>query len=188
MNDEIEKNAPKIRPRIIPAEPVDGPREQNAGPPTRDNSRALAEMRARELRERRAPTNEEGDEYAVKHLEPDGWTYQWCTWSSFEMRMSSNIQNQEQRGWSFVPRSRHPELMPHDDQGDWIFRKGMVLMECPTEIVEEYKRNELKDARDQIRFKEAQIAGAPDGTMTRDHAQARPKISKSFEAMPIPDK
>ena len=34
--------------------------------------------------------------------------------------------------------------------------------------------------------KEAQIAGTPDGTMTRDHALARPKINKSYEPIPIP--
>ena len=41
-------------------------------------------------------------------------------------------------------------------------------------------------ARKQVRDKEAQIAGTPDGTMTRDHAKVRPQIKKGFEAMPIP--
>ena len=33
-----------------------------------------------------------------------------------------------------------------------------------------------------------QLAGTPDGTMTRDHAQVKPNIKKSFEAMPVPEK
>jgi hypothetical protein len=61
-------------------------------------------------------------------------------------------------------------------------------MECPTEIVMERHALDLRNARNQVRYKEQQLAGTPDGTMTRDHAQARPKINKSFEAMPVPDK
>jgi hypothetical protein len=41
-------------------------------------------------------------------------------------------------------------------------------------------------ARKQVRDKEAQLSGAPDGQFTRDHAQTRPKINKSYEAVPIP--
>jgi len=62
----------------------------------------------------------------------------------------------------------------------------MVLMERPTEVVEEARRIQQKVAKDQVRAKEAQIAGTPDGTMTRDHAQTRPKINKSYEPIPIP--
>ena len=59
-------------------------------------------------------------------------------------------------------------------------------MERPKEITDEARDIELRKARAQIRQKEAQLASAPDGTMTRDHAQAKPKISKSYEAIPIP--
>jgi hypothetical protein len=40
----------------------------------------------------------------------------------------------------------------------------------------------------QVRAKEQQIAGTPDGTMTRDDARVKPQIKKSYEAMPIPEK
>ena len=68
----------------------------------------------------------------------------------------------------------------------YIERKGLVLMEKPTEIVDENRQLELRKARSQVRAKEQQLGGTPEGTMTRDHAQTRPKISKSFEAVPIP--
>ena len=78
-------------------------------------------------------------------------------------------------------------MMPYNTKEAVIMRDGLILMQCPTEIVEERRRLELKKARDQVRYKEAQIAGAPDGTMTRDHARVKPQIKKSFEAMPIPE-
>lgn len=94
----------------------------------------------------------------------------------------------KREGWTPVPVNRHPELMPHNsDPTSVIMRDGLVLMECPTEIVEERRRIALKDARDQVRYKESQLAGTPDGTMTRDHARVKPQIKKSYEAMPIPE-
>jgi hypothetical protein len=77
-------------------------------------------------------------------------------------------------------------MMPVGTSDKLILRKGLMLMECPTEIVDDRKRIDQKNAREQVRHKEAQIAGAPDGQFTRDHAQARPKISKSYEAIPVP--
>ena len=62
----------------------------------------------------------------------------------------------------------------------------MILMERPTEIVEEARRRHDYLARKQVRDKEAQIAGTPDGTLTRDHAQVRPQIKKGYEAIPVP--
>jgi hypothetical protein len=79
-------------------------------------------------------------------------------------------------------------MMPHNTDHKVITRDGMILMECPTEIIDERRRNELVKARNQVRHKEAQLAGTPDGTLTRDHAQVKPNIKKSFEAMPVPEK
>jgi hypothetical protein len=59
-------------------------------------------------------------------------------------------------------------------------------MERPTEVVDEARRLQDRAARDQVRAKEAQLSGTPDGTMTRDHEKVRPAIKKSFEAMPVP--
>ena len=77
--------------------------------------------------------------------------------------------------------------MPHDTQSPIITRKGMILMECPTEIVQERVGAEKRKARLQVAHKEAQLAGTPEGTMTRDHARVRPTIKKGYEPMPIPE-
>ena len=54
-------------------------------------------------------------------------------------------------------------------------------MECPKEIIDERKEAELRKARQQVRQKEAQLSGTPDGTLER----TRPEIRKSYEAMPV---
>jgi len=153
-----------------------------------DDSRTAAAKRAQELRERRESRVVQDDEFAVAHLEPEGWKYQFNVWSVYNKREDSSYRAALDRGWQLVPRLRHPEEAASDSTDEWIFRKGMVLMEIPREIWDDMQKDEIKAARDQIRWKEQSLAGTPDGTMTRDHAQARPKISKSYEAIPIADK
>ena len=77
-------------------------------------------------------------------------------------------------------------MMPMNWSGVHIERKGQILMERPTEIVNEARNLEKKKARDQVRAKEAQLAGTPDGTMTRDHDRVRPSIKKGWESLPVP--
>jgi hypothetical protein len=77
-------------------------------------------------------------------------------------------------------------MMPENWAKGTIERKGMVLMERPSEISAEVRRMDLLRARQQVRVKEQQLASTPDGTMTRDDSRVAPKINKSFEAIPIP--
>ena len=77
-------------------------------------------------------------------------------------------------------------MMPKGWSSNIIERKGMVLMERPTEISEEIRSIELRRARQQVRVKEAQLAGTPEGTLSRDDPRVAPKIKKSFD-MPIPE-
>ena len=120
---------------------------------------------------------------------PDGWTYEWKRRFLVGQEDASHLVQLRREGWEPVPcdrDGRHRGYMPTNWDGNTIERKGMILMERPTEVIEEARRIQNKAAKDQVRAKEAQIAGTPDGTMTRDHAMARPKINKSFEAVPIP--
>jgi len=90
-------------------------------------------------------------------------------------------------GWEEVPAARYPDMMP--DQGNYgtIERDGMVMMMRPAVITEELRQIELQKARDQVRYKQEQLAGTPEGGLGhRDHAQVKPKINKSYEAIPVP--
>jgi hypothetical protein len=153
-----------------------------------DDPRARAAQRARELREHSSEAVDGGDDFYVDlNVIPDGWTYEWKRHSTYGQEDPSYQIQLARAGWTAVPLSRHPEMMPYGYQQQTILRKGMILMECPTEIVEERRRHDLQMARAQVRHKEQQIAGTPDGTLTRDDSRVRPKIKKSYEAMPIPE-
>lgn len=123
--------------------------------------------------------------YIPKDIIPDGWTYEWKRRLLLGQEDPSYQVSLRRMGWDPVPAGRHPEMMPAKWQGETIERDGLILMERPTEIVDEARRIEYMKARKQVRDKEAQLSGAPDGQFTRDHAQTRPKINKSYESIPI---
>lgn len=150
-----------------------------------------ARKRAAEIRGHLGDLDEGTDEFYVPpDIIPDGWTYEWKRYSTYNQIDSSHIRELQRKGWSFVPADRkdHAALMAIGDTGNIILRKGLALMERPTEIVEEARMIERRRAAEQVRAKEEQLAGAPEGTMTRDHAKTRPQIKKGYEPIPIPDK
>ena len=157
-------------------------------PPLRpDDSIARAKQRAEELRGHLGDVVDGTDDFYIPpDVIPDGWTYEWKRHSIYGAEDPTYQVALLRSGWTNVPSSRHPEMMPHNTSSQTILRKGMILMECPKEIIDERKDFELRKARQQVRTKEQQLAGTPDGTLTRDHAEARPKIKKSYEAMPVP--
>lgn len=181
---------PRTQERVKEAvmEPVAAvPRAEMRSEVREEDSRARAARRAAEIRGHIGDMDQGVDEFFVDpSIIPEGWTYEWKRQSILGQEDATHQIHLARMGWEAVPARRHPGMMPASWTKGTIERKGMILMERPTEVVEEARRIQNKAAKDQVRAKEAQIAGAPDGTMTRDHAQTRPKINKSFEAVPIP--
>ena len=184
---------PRTNPRReeIVSEPVETvtavPRAEMRSEVREEDSRARAARRAAEIRGHIGDMDQGMDEFFVDpSIIPEGWTYEWKRLSILGQEDATHQIHLARMGWEAVPARRHPGMMPSSWTKGTIERKGMILMERPTEVVEEARRIQNKAAKDQVRAKEAQIAGTPDGTMTRDHAMARPKINKSFEAVPIP--
>ena len=68
-------------------------------------------------------------------------------------------------------------------ESDIIERDGMVLMERPKEYNDEVRDRERQKARDQVRAKQAQLGGTPDGQLDR----VKPKIGTSYEPLRIPE-
>jgi hypothetical protein len=60
-------------------------------------------------------------------------------------------------------------------------------MERPKVLTDDAHKSNLRNARLQVKAKEAQLNQAPDGTFDRDDPRVKPSIKKSFEAMPISD-
>jgi len=147
-----------------------------------------ARLRAEAIRGHIGNLDEGTDDfYIAPESVPDGWTYEWKRSTVMGQEDPAYQVQLARTGWTPVPASRHPEMVPSDYKRDTIDRKGMILMERPREITDEVRAIDRKRARDQVRVKEQQLASAPDGTMTRDHAKVKPSIRKSFEPMPIPD-
>lgn len=151
-------------------------------------SKDRAARRIAELRGHLGEMEEGTDKFYVPlDIIPDGWTYEWKRSTVLNQPDPAHQVQLSRMGWEAVPTARHPEMMPMGGDHPYIQRDGMILMERPTEIVNEVRAIELRRAREQVRTKEEQLSGTPDGTMTRDHARVKPKISKGYEPIPIPN-
>lgn len=155
-----------------------------------ESSLDRAKRRTAELSGQLEHVNEGGDKFYIDpDMVPEGWTYEWKRRLLLGAEDPSHMVELARAGWVPVPLDRdnkHLAYMPSGWPGNNIERDGMVMMERPSEVVEEARRRLDYLARKQVRDKEAQIAGTPDGTLTRDHVQARPQIKKSYEAIPVP--
>lgn len=206
------ENAPKRRGRPVRQKPVEKAKEVLANPferedvelpwereeakptkaemrpPMRDEDpRSRAARRAAEIRSHLNGMDQGTDEFYIDpSIIPDGWTYEWKRHTVWNQEDPTYQVSLAHKGWEPVPASRHPELMPKGTTANVIMRKGQILMERPEELTIEARQLERRAALLQVRQKEQQLTQAPDGTMTRDHALAKPRINKGFEPMPIP--
>jgi hypothetical protein len=140
-----------------------------------DDPRARAAARAQELRDHGSLSDAGANDrfYIDPRIIPDGWTYEWRRHSVLGQENRSYAVVLANAGWESVPASRHPELMPKGYTGESILNEGLMLMERPTEIVDEMRKRERFEAKKQMGDKEAQIAGTPPpGTAPRDNKGA----------------
>lgn len=151
-----------------------------------EDPRARAARRAAEVRDHLGDMDDGTNQFPLPPA-PDGWTYEWKRKSVMGQEDPAHMTDLLRKGWEPVPASRHPEMMPTGNTYESVERKGMILMERPTELVEEARAIEQRRARGQVRAKEVQLAGTPDGTLSRDDPRVSPKIKKGYEPMPIPD-
>jgi hypothetical protein len=158
--------------------------------PREEDPRTRAARRAAELREHHGSMDDGVDKFYINPaIIPDGWSYEWKTHTVLGKENPGYQVSLAHRGWEAVPRSRHPELMPENYDGETILREGQILMERPLEITEEAKAIELRKARAQVRGKEEQLGMAPPGQFDRANKDAPlVNIKKSYESIPIPEK
>lgn len=166
------------------------PQRPSLRPEVRDDPVARARARAKEIRDNlgEGGLDEGEDRFRINpHEIPEGWTYEWKRKYVLGQHDPSYEVELIRKGWEAVPLSRHPHMMPRGMNMETIERDGMILMERPKELTDEARDVELRKARSQVKQKEQQLSTAPDGTMTRDHPQTRPKLQKGYEPMPIPN-
>jgi hypothetical protein len=163
--------------------------EMNTAPntPAEGKSRGLREaaIRAEELRTRMRNNTQAPDMYDEFYISPtiipEGWDYNWKRKTVVGAEDKEHAIEMAQAGWEAVDASRHPEMMPAGYRGP-IERKGMVLMERPSEISNMAKERELATARQAVRDKEQAIGISRPGQF---EATQR-KVSKSYGPINIP--
>lgn len=193
-----EENTPEIvkkgpgRPRKIAEdirpEPISEAREEMRATQREEDPRARAERRAAEIRQHLKGDVSDGADrfYVDPHIIPDGWSYEWKRKTIWGKEDPAHEVELSRQGWEPVPATRHPQMMP---RGNWqtIERDGMILMERPKVLTDDAHKSNLRNARLQVKAKEAQLNQAPEGTFDRDDPRVKANIKKSFEAMPISD-
>lgn len=158
------------------------------GSPREEDPRARAARRAAELRSTVDLKVDEADEFYVDpDIIPDGWTYEWKRFSVLGQEDTGAMLTYRRAGWEEVPMSRHPEMMPLGSVEHFIMRKGMVLMERPQVISQDFEDRMLRKARQQVSDKEAEAKGGAYANPDAGFEARGNKIGHSYEAMPIPD-
>ena len=173
-------------PNISANEPVKATSDRPSMRPAmrEEDPRAAAARRAAEIRGHLGDLDEGTDEFRAPPA-PDGWTYQWKRKTTLGQEDPSYQVHLARAGWEPVPTSRHPETMPHDGNNPIIERKGMVLMQMPTSIIEEKRNIELRRARGQVQAKQQQLTQAPEGHFERSSKEV--KIRNSYEPLQVPN-
>jgi hypothetical protein len=122
---------------------------------------------------------------------PDGWVYQWKRVELLGKSDAGYDVSVALGGWTSVPAERHPTMMPKNWQAGTIDRYGQRLMERPEVIEDRARARADYNARAQLQEKEAQLGGAPPGTMQRAKSDGSPlvNIKKTYERpMDVPQK
>lgn len=154
----------------------------------RMDPREAAAIRAAEIMSHLGDIDQGTDEFYVDPtIIPDGWVYNWKRETVYGQSDPTYQVSLARTGWTAVPTSRHPEMMPQGTEGP-IRRKGAILMERPKVIDDQFVELDLRRARERVKMREAQLGQAPQGQFERSNKDApMAKISKSYEPMPVPD-
>lgn len=160
MSDVSQAEAPRRRPgrprRVDVQQPQPSSDQQEL--PMRGNGRVQVRGRDGQVLTRKRTGNT--DPYAIpQHLIPDGWDYQWNTYTvAGEQAVDAQILMAE-NGWRPVPAGRHPGMfMPADHPKDGhILRGGLRLEERPEQLTLEAREEERRVAVSQVRDQNAQL-------------------------------
>jgi hypothetical protein len=114
---------------------------------------------------------------------PPGWDYQWKMFTVMGKEYPERRREQIEQGWTPVPLSRHPEMMPPGWSGETIELEGQVLMERPMIFTEEARARESREARSNVRSKEEQLGLSKPGQFDRNPS----RVKKGYEPIPVGD-
>lgn len=106
---------------------------------------------------------------------PDGWDYQWVTFSVYGQEQTANLVSMQENGWTPVPADRHAGMfMPAEHKGS-IIRDGLMLVERPMALTIEARQEEHRKSRTQSNDARRLFGmrGAPEKGFVTDTPTAR---------------
>lgn len=152
-----------------------------------DDPRARAEQRAAEIRAQKQGREDDGIDEFKAPTAPPGWAYQWKRKSTYGREDVSHYNDLKRNGWEEVPANRHPDFMPYGTTSESIELKGMVLMECPQELVDDARARESRMAKAQVSQKAAQLEGGANTLLGNQTDKTARKLGKTYAPIAIPD-
>lgn len=95
---------------------------------------------------------DEADPFAVAHLAPPGWVYEWKRYSVWNQVDDNYQANLRLRGhWTPVLAESHPGVFMQAEKSKGpIMRDGMILMERPVEVHAHFQALEKRKADEKI--------------------------------------
>lgn len=114
-----------------------------------------------------------------------GQAYGWKLKSVVGKENSGYEAELRRRGWVNVLHEDHPGAFGLREETGPIIRKGLQLMRRPVEMEELRQRYHRLLAKQAVRDKLAQMSQAPAGTGPRTHKDVAPRISRTYEPLPV---
>lgn len=175
------KEAETIETAQAPARKKRGPKAKKALRATvHEQPRATLRADEWETRSRKMTANQSKFHIDASKI-PAGHSYEWkAVFILNEPNPSYEIELHNQ-GWTPVPRTRHPDMMPPGWKGNTIERGGQRLYERPMRLTNEARLEDTARARGAVRARLEQIGHTPPGSMTRNHPGLRQQIDVKSE-------
>jgi hypothetical protein len=138
-------------------------------------------------RQRRATVNDDQFYIPVEEI-PEGSSYEWKRFSVNGLEDPFYIAQMRQQGWEPVDPKRHPTWVPPGYDKPNIIKGGQILMERPIELTREAQAETRTLAKRQMREAEQRLGMTPRDTLTREHPEVAPRITKEMmRPVPIED-
>ena len=111
---------------------------------------------------------------------PTDSSYEWKRFSVNGQEDPFYLAQMRRQGWEPVDPKRHPDWVPPGYSHPSIIRGGMILMERPIELTQEAYAEQKMLARNQIVEAEQRLGKTPRDTLTRDHPEIKPRVTKEY--------
>ena len=133
-------------------------------------------------RSRRSSVQEDMFYIPVEEI-PEGSSYEWKRFSNVGQEDPFYIAQMRQQGWEPVDPRKHPNWVPPGYKDPYIIKGGQILMERPIELTQEARREQRQLAKTQMIEAEQRLGMTPKDTMTRQHPEIAPKVTKEIGRM-----